>query len=101
MSNQYIMIELDRPRRLKYDMNALCEIEDRLGITIAELSTIKVGMKQTRTIIWAGLVHEDGELTEQQVGSFITMENMVEVQEKMANALAKNYQKANGSTGRK
>lgn len=84
----YVDIKLDKKRKLQYDLNALAEIEDKLGVNIYEMHTIKVGMKNIRTILWAGLIHEDEELTEEQVGSFVNITNIAEVQAKVSEAFS-------------
>lgn len=60
-----------QPRTIRYDGNALFEIEERLGRPIAELADIIVSAKTIRTLLWAGLLHEDPKLTEHSVGSWI------------------------------
>lgn len=84
----FVDIKLDKKRKLQYDLNALAEIEDKLGINIYEMHKIKVGMKNIRTILWAGLLHEDAELTEEQVGSFVNITNIGEVQAKVSEAFS-------------
>jgi len=62
-------------RHLRYDFNALCDLEDNLGIPISELGkklTAKtVALKPIRAIVHAGLIHEDEELTIKEVGNLI------------------------------
>lgn len=72
-------IMLDRERTLRYDFNALIEIEEKVGISPDELMGRKLSMKEIRTLLWAGLVHEDTELTEVEVGAMIDMENLGQV----------------------
>ena len=74
-------------RRLKYDLNAIAEIGERLGITVrlsnlgADLLERELPLKAVRTILWAGLVHEDVELTEETVGGWVDQNNLQEVME--------------------
>ncbi len=79
-------IKLDKKRKLFYDLNALAEIEDALGVKIHEMHTLSLGMKNIRTILWAGLIHEDAELLEEQVGSMVSVSNIGEVQVKVQEA---------------
>ncbi|PGD08260.1 hypothetical protein COM34_14255 [Bacillus wiedmannii] len=79
-------IKLDKKRKLFYDLNALAEIEDALGVKIHEMHTLSLGMKNIRTILWAGLIHEDAELLEEQVGSMVSVSNIGEVQTKVQEA---------------
>lgn len=61
-------------RRLRYDLNALAEIQERMGLEgmsqimekIRDLDFISL-----RLILWAGMIREDPELTPQQVGAWV------------------------------
>ena len=82
-------ITLDKKRTLKFDLNALVDVEDRLGYSLSEMGD-KVSIKAMRTLLTAGLRHEDPELTEEYVGSLITLDNMGAVQEALGNAMGGN-----------
>lgn len=82
----FVEIQLDKKRRLRYTMNALAEIEDQLGVPLAELQNVKMTIKNIRVILWAGLIHEDSELTQEQVGEMVDLNNIEEVQQKIAEA---------------
>jgi hypothetical protein len=79
-------ITLDKERVIKFDLNALADVEDALGYSLAEIGE-KVSIKTMRTLLTAGLRHEDEDLTERYVGSLITMDNMKEVQEALGVAM--------------
>jgi CO dehydrogenase/acetyl-CoA synthase epsilon subunit len=79
-------ITLDKERTIKFDLNALIDVEESLGFSLAELGD-NMSIKAMRTLLTAGLRHEDEELTERLVGSLITMDNMKEVQEALAVAM--------------
>lgn len=81
-----VAITLDKKRNLKFDLNAFAEIEDLLGVPMSRMSEIEMGMKTVRTLLWAGLLHEDEALTVRQAGSLVTMENMEEVQKAIGEA---------------
>jgi hypothetical protein len=85
---QMVELELDKSRNIRYDLNAFAEIEDKLGITMAELPDVKVGMKTIRTLLWAGLIHEDENLTESAVGKLVDPDNLKYVQEKVVEAFS-------------
>lgn len=70
--------------RLRYTLNSLAELEDRLGVPLTELSNISMGMKTVRTLLWAGLVHEG--LTEDEVGELVDFGNFEYVQDCIARA---------------
>lgn len=79
-------IVLDKERTIKFTLNTLIEVEDKLGHSLAEMGE-KVSIKAMRTLLTAGLRHEDAELTEEYVGEMITMDNMKEVQDALAIAM--------------
>lgn len=69
-------IELDRPRKLKYDFNALCEFEAVTGVnllqpTSAEHPLAKPSLSTLRAFLYAGLKHEDPTLTLFQAGDLL------------------------------
>lgn len=61
-------------RTLKYDLNALAEMEDRYGTVDAAFAALDTNsIKAVRFVLWAGLIHSDETLTERQVGSLIDL----------------------------
>jgi hypothetical protein len=84
-----IPVTLDKERNLVFDLNAFCELEDRFGSTKEAFAALDSGsMKAIRTMLWAGLVHEDESLTEKQVGSMISMNNIGDIANKIAEAMS-------------
>lgn len=81
-----ISITLDKERTLRFTLNALAEIEDKLGVPLSKLAEVELGVKTVRTMLWAGLIHEDEELTEKQVGNMVDFGNLEEVQTKVTEA---------------
>lgn len=79
-------IVLDRERTIKFTLNTLIDVEDVLGFSLAEMGE-KVSIRVMRTLLTAGLRHEDAELTEAYVGELITMDNMKEVQDALGKAM--------------
>jgi hypothetical protein len=88
----FVIIELDKERKLRYTLNALAEIEDKLGVSLDELDKVQMGIKQLRVFLWAGLIHEDKELTELEVGDMVDFDNMEYVNSKISEA----FQAASG-----
>ena len=74
-----VKLELDKPRTLRYDFNAMIEIDEKYeGVENAlnELSADENGrmtkaLRTIRYLIYIGLVHEDPELTEEKVGNLL------------------------------
>lgn len=63
----YYPIEFDKTRNLKYGMRALDAIEKKLKKPVAQIDTDNVTMQEVATIMWAGLIHEDKDLTPSKV----------------------------------
>ena len=62
-------VKLDKTRKLKFTHRALYEMEEKLGVTYAELfqDSSKLDSKKTITVlVWAGLLH-NGELSFDEV----------------------------------
>lgn len=66
-----ITIELDKPRTLRYGMNALIKIEELTGKNLTKLDLDNISVKDLRTIVYAGLFHEDKELTPEKCADLI------------------------------
>jgi len=68
-------------REVKFTLNALAELEDKFGSVQAAFDKLEKenSMKALRTILWAGFLHSDATLTEQQVGNLIDLAYMQEL----------------------
>jgi hypothetical protein len=83
-----IPVTLDKERTLLYDFNAFIELEEIYG----DINKVFKGLegmkiKPIRDMIWAGLIHEDENLTRKQVGKMLNMANMQEIAAKIMEAL--------------
>jgi hypothetical protein len=69
-ANAYaIPITLDRPRRMRYDVNALSELEIALGgRSFTEVLSGEMGIATIRAFLWASLLHEDRGITLERAG---------------------------------
>lgn len=70
----YYPIELDKTRNLKFGMRAIDLVEKKFGKPIMAIEGIQDGvlsMEEYATLIWAGLAHEDKELTPDKVMDLI------------------------------
>lgn len=86
-----VVLELGgKKRRPIFTLNAGVEIEERIGLKlhhimgegswVEKLGSLDVGLfRAMRTIVWAGLLAGDPELTEEEVGGWITQDNAGEV----------------------
>lgn len=79
-----VPIELDKPRSILFDFNAWIELEDIYGNIPAAMEKMGSGlMRDVRNILWAGLVHEDPELTIKDVGKILSIADLEEVTKAM------------------
>ena len=87
MAKKTVTIELDKARNLRYGMNALVKIEELTGKPITKLDLESISMKDLRIIVYAGLCHEDKELTLESAGDLIdNYSDVTEVADKIAEA---------------
>ena len=89
MAGPSVMLELGgKERRLRFDLNAVAEIGERLDITVRldelgkDLMSKPLPLSALRILLWAGLRHEDSELTPETVGSWVDQDNIREVAER-------------------
>ena len=75
-------------REIKFTLNAMAELEDRYGSVENAFKALESNsIKAARCILWAGLLHTDEGLTEQQVGNLIDLDILNEVMESMTEAM--------------
>lgn len=83
-----VELNLDKPRKLVYDMNAFISLEEIYGTIEDALKALDgKSIKAFRNFLWAGLVHEDDELTVQMVGKLLSLDNLEEVSKKLTEAI--------------
>lgn len=83
-----VPLDLDKSRTLVFDLNAFAELEDVYGNMEKAFSAMQSGsMKAARTLLWAGLLHEDETLTQRQVGGMVTLDNLSGVMDAITAAL--------------
>jgi hypothetical protein len=66
-----VTVELDKLRTLRYGMNALIKIEELTEKSITQLDLKNISIKDLRAMVYAGLFHEDDNLTPEKVGNLI------------------------------
>lgn len=78
-------------REIRFTLNAMAELEDRYGSVDEAFKQLdRNSIKAVRCILWAGLIHEDPDLTEQQVGNLIDIQYMQELMESLGTAFDSN-----------
>lgn len=74
-------------RTIKFTLNAMAELEDRYGSVDEAFKQLdNNSIKAVRCILWAGLIHEDPDLTEQQVGNLIDIQYMQDLMASLGSA---------------
>ena len=94
MFKNFADIELDKPRRLLIDFNAMCNFEEATGKAFLEFAdSMTAGtapMKDIRALLWACLIHEDKSLSIEKVGELFTYSTVQEVVMKLLEAFKAN-----------
>jgi hypothetical protein len=86
MKKNMVKIELaGQERHLYYNLNSLEIIEDLTGSTLDKV-TKNISMKTLKALVYAGLVHEDKDLTVEAVGEMIGFEDIQVVSEAIGQA---------------
>lgn len=92
-----IPIELDKIRHLRFDFNSAARFEEMTGKNLFDGGVMgQMSATTLRAFLWSCLVHEDAELTLEQVGEMIHFGNINEVSEKLTEVYAKNTPKTDG-----
>lgn len=82
-----VTIELDKVRTLRYGINALVKVEELTGKPLTSIDLNHVSITDLRTILFAGLYHEDKDLTPEIVGEIIDeYSNITSIAEKLGEA---------------
>lgn len=75
-------------RHLRYTLNAFALLEEKYGTMDKAMEALESGsIIAIRYILWAGLVHEDSELTELYVGDQIDLADLERLADKMNKAM--------------
>ena len=81
-----VPLQLDRPRILILDFNALCRVEEVTGVSLLVGQPAFSSMRMMRALVWAGLLHQDPTLTLEFVGNLIQEADAEEVLGAIMNA---------------
>lgn len=72
MAKKFLPIIMDKTRNLHYGMVALMKLEKKLGKPFATMNFEReMTYEEIATILWAGMSHEDPELTPEKVAELI------------------------------
>jgi hypothetical protein len=85
----YVPIKLDKVRNFGYGMRACYLIEKKLKKPISQIDFENLRMEDLAVVFWAGLVHEDKNLTPDKVMDLVDQySSLKEVSEAMQEAFA-------------
>lgn len=89
MKDEGVKITLDRERIFKFDLNALCVLQDKFDNLEQAFAGIgERDFKTIRTLVHAVLAHEeDDSFSEKDAGSLVTMQNITHVADALGKAL--------------
>lgn len=97
-----IPIELDKPRHLKYDMNAFAYLEEQFGGIQEALEALQGGkVKAVLEVLKAGLIHEDENITVKQIGGAIGLSQLEAIAIKINDALGLSFPEVDASVKEK
>jgi hypothetical protein len=89
-----VSISLDRERLMKLDFNAMSTFEDITGETLFSIGDKMSQARNIRAIIFACLKSAKEEITLEEVGEFIDIENLQYVNERLNLLMQKSYGKS-------
>jgi len=82
MPTNSIPIALDKERHIRFSFNALCLLEDTLGLPISDIGEALGGavkLSTIRALLYAGLSDEDPAMTLRQAGALIETGRLTEI----------------------
>lgn len=75
-------------RLFRMDLNALVKFEETTGLKITKyFNPERVGVTGLRALLWAGLLHGEPELKIEEVGSWLSADNIEEAAENISKAM--------------
>lgn len=86
---------------MRFSTNAICELEDRVDLGIAEIiarleDAARMRMSLLRAVVWAGLRGSRPDITIDQAGEVITEAGMTAIVEKVGEAFRLAFPDASG-----
>lgn len=67
--------------RLSFDFSAFARLEDEAGVNVFDKGTLKklLSPAKIRDIVWAGLLHEQPELTRAEAAKLIALDKLEQI----------------------
>jgi len=87
MPKPFVLVKLDKERRIRFTFQSLLEIEEHHGVKYHEIKPETFNLKDMLYLLYQGLKHEDPSLTEEEVVRIADeAESMTYLFEKVAQA---------------
>lgn len=85
MAKKVVPITLDKERHLAYPVMSLIRLKKEYGIQLSDLQDEEKAqdLETILAVIWAGLIHEDKDLTLEDVGYMIDVTDLPAISEKL------------------
>lgn len=96
-----ITITLDRERELRLDFNAMSEFENVTGLSLFTIGEKMREARNLRAFLYATLKAAKNELTLEEVGSLMTMQNFKDIESVMNKLMEASYGKQEESDDKK
>ncbi|MFC6644139.1 hypothetical protein ACFQBQ_00740 [Granulicella cerasi] len=68
-----------KKRKLLFDFNAIIKVEELTGINLLQAVVSDLEAKNIRALLYASLLHDEPNLTIEEVGSWITLKNLANI----------------------
>lgn len=82
-----IIIKLDKERRLVFDFNALCRLEELTGKNALSGETwSNLTARDVRALLWSAMLRDDPELKLEEVGELVNFKNLSKVTQALEKA---------------
>jgi hypothetical protein len=83
-----MVINLDKPRPMTFDFNAMADFETVTGKNFLKINTNNLTATDFRAILWACMHTEDETLTIKEVGKLISRMSIIELSKKITEVVS-------------
>jgi hypothetical protein len=99
MSIPFVVIDLDKPRKLRFGTGAFREVEGILDRSIFKINWGNLGITEVSTLLYAGLKWEDNDITMGQVDEILDerLDDIRNIENTLAEAVMAAFPKINST----
>lgn len=99
MLSEPVIIDLDKPRKLRLNLNAMIKFEETTGKDLLKgFDPENMSLKDVRALVWCSMLNEDKSLTLEQVGDLIDLNNMQAVIESVTKTATNAFPEQKGES---